>query len=319
MKKKVLVTGSAGFLGSYLVQHHLSNGDVVYGIDNFSSSSKRSKHHLRLIENKNYYFLEGDICSSSFVDRSKLFDPDLIYNFACPASPPKYQDIPVETTLTCTTGVNNVLSIAGKSAVVVHASTSEIYGDPEITPQPEVYRGKVNSYGPRSCYDEGKRAAEALCYDYKNKLGKDIRLVRIFNTYGPHMDIKDGRVITNFIDQALRGESLTVYGDGSQTRSFCYVTDLIRAITSLASLADNPGTPINIGNPNEFTIMELAEKLQKKFNCNINFHPLPVDDPLQRRPDISLAKKLLSWEPQIELDEGLEKTIQHFRIEKYLR
>ena len=237
----------------------------------------------------------------------------MIYNFACPASPPKYQKTPIETTLTCVTGTNNVLALARQKTVVIHASTSEVYGDPAISPQSENYRGSVNPYGPRSCYDEGKRAAEALCYDYRQKLNRDVRLIRIFNTYGPQMDLADGRVITNFIQQALSNEPLTVYGDGNQTRSFCYVSDLINGITSLARLGENPGTPINLGNPQEFTILELVEKIRSRFNSKVNFLPLPVDDPLQRKPDISLAKKILSWQPTVDLDEGLNLTIEYFQ------
>ena len=313
MNKKVLITGSAGFLGSHLVEHHLSIGDVVHGVDNFSSSNKSSNHHKKLVSNSNYFFVKCDISSQEFVGKSKNLEFDIIYNFACPASPPRYQEIPVETMMTCVTGTKNVISIAKKNTVVVHASTSEVYGDPEISPQKESYRGSVNPYGPRSCYDEGKRAAEALCYDYRNKYDIDVRLVRIFNTYGPQMDIKDGRVVTNFIGQALKGKPLTVYGDGSQTRSFCYVSDLIRGITTLSSIGSNPGGPINIGNPNEFTVLDLAKKVKDRFGSQIEFKPLPVDDPLQRKPDISLAEKLLSWQPVVQLDEGLDKTIEYFR------
>jgi UDP-glucuronate decarboxylase len=240
---------------------------------------------------------------------------DVIYNFACPASPPRYQTTPIKTTMTCTIGVKNILDIAREdSAVVVHASTSEVYGDPDITPQPESYRGRVNPYGPRSCYDEGKRTAEALCYDYLN-LGVDARLVRIFNTYGPHMDPQDGRVVSNFINQALEGKPLTIYGDGSQTRSFCYVDDLISAIISMGRLRDNPRTPVNVGNPNEFTMKQLAELVEKKVASSSGavYKELPVDDPKQRRPDISLARSLLGWEPKVQLEEGLDKTIEYFR------
>ncbi|MBM3194553.1 MAG: NAD-dependent epimerase/dehydratase family protein [Chlamydiae bacterium] len=318
MSKKILITGSAGFLGSHLVEHHLSMGDVVYGIDNFSSSKPSSKHHQNLIKNSGYFFVCGDITDSYIINDAfgvialkKNFDK--IYNFACPASPPRYQEIPIETMMTCVVGTKNVLSLASSSTVVLHASTSEVYGDPSINPQPESYRGSVNSYGPRSCYDEGKRAAEALCYDYRNKFNVDTRLVRIFNTYGPQMDLRDGRVITNFIDQSLRGNPLTVYGDGSQTRSFCYVSDLIRGIVSLADLKENPKTPVNLGNPEEFTILELAKKMSKNFNVKIEHRLLPIDDPLQRRPDITIAKSILGWKPLVNLDEGLSRTIDYFR------
>lgn len=314
MKKRVLITGSAGFLGSHLVQDHLVQGDDVHGVDNFSSSWANSRHHRRLISHeKNYSFVQGDISVSSFVERFKGIKFDLIYNFACPASPPRYQEIPIETMMTCVAGTQNVLSLARTNTIVIHASTSEVYGDPSISPQPESYRGSVNSYGPRACYDEGKRAAEALCYDYKNKRGVDARLVRIFNTYGPQMDLLDGRVITNFVNQALGEKPLTVYGDGSQTRSFCYVSDLIRGIVSLGEAPKNPGTPINLGNPQEFTILDLVEKMRLRFNCKIEFKSLPVDDPLQRKPDITLAQQYLSWNPVVDLDEGLDRTIQYFR------
>jgi len=311
MKKHVLITGSAGFLGSHLAEYHLLNGDRVYGVDNYSSSNPLSKHHKKLQGMGDYLFIKADICTSNLYSSFKDIPLDLIYNFACPASPPRYQETPIETTLTCVVGTNNVINLAKKKTVVIHASTSEVYGDPDISPQNESYRGSVNSYGPRSCYDEGKRAAEALCYDYFHKKGADVRLVRIFNTYGPHMDIKDGRVITNFIDQALQSKPLTIYGDGRQTRSFCYVSDLIRGITTLARLPENPGTPINLGNPSEFTILDLAKKMQKRFQCEIEFLPLPVDDPLQRRPDITLANQILNWSPTVDLEEGLDRTIKY--------
>lgn len=313
--RHVLVTGSAGFLGSHLVEHHILKGDRVYGVDNYCSSKALARHHRKLLKDCDgkYLFMIGDICSEKEMDRLKGIHFDIIYNFACPASPPRYQNIPIETTLTCVVGTNNVLNLARPNTVVVHASTSEVYGNPNVSPQPEKYHGNVNSYGPRSCYDEGKRAAEALCFDHRFKRGTDARLVRIFNTYGPHMDLEDGRVVTNFINQGLNGKPLTVYGDGKQTRSFCYVSDLIAGITSLAELPENPGTPVNIGNPNEFTMLELAEKVQRRFGSKIEFMPLPVDDPMQRRPDISLANRLLNWTPTIQLEEGLDKTIEYFR------
>jgi UDP-glucuronate decarboxylase len=311
--KNILVTGAAGFLGSYLVEHHLNTGDKVYGVDNFCSSNANANHHRVLVDRDNYIFSRQDITSHTFLNSHSQVSFDVIYNFACPASPPRYQEIPIETMMTCVEGTNNVLNLATKNTVVVHASTSEVYGDPAIHPQPENYWGHVNSYGIRSCYDEGKRAAEALCFDHRNMKGIDVRLVRIFNTYGPRMDPYDGRVITNLVGQALRGETLTMYGDGQQTRSFCYVTDLIRGIISLSKLPTNPGTPINIGNPNEFTILELAKKIQGKLGGDVSFLPLPKDDPKQRRPDITLAKEVLQWQPIVNLDEGLDHMISYMR------
>lgn len=325
--KYVIVTGAAGFLGSHITRRHLDAGDIVMGLDNFSSSSPYSNHALKLKEHDNFMLYSCDITNFNLVSNltatvdclkvwKKWRRPDVIYNFACPASPPRYQQIPIETMLTCTVGTSNMLSIARHfGSVIVHASTSEVYGDPNISPQPEPYRGNVNSYGPRSCYDEGKRAAEALCYDYLNKHDVDARLVRIFNTYGEHMAPDDGRVVSNFVCQALRGEPLTLYGDGSQTRSLCYVSDLVDGIVRMAALSENPRTPVNIGNPNEFTVKELAEKVKHCFDGNVEFvyRDLPEDDPMQRRPDISLAKELLDFEPKVSLDEGLSRLIKHFQ------
>ena len=335
---KVLITGAAGFLGSHLMLHHLKKGDTVLGIDNFCSSKPNSDHvkmiNLLLKDGKRGMLMAGDIserghdgllgCFSEFESRGLGSQFNVIYNFACPASPPIYQDMPILTMMTCVAGTEAVLSLAEKHrAILVHASTSEVYGDPDISPQHESYRGIVNSYGPRSCYDEGKRAAEALCYDYLNTYKVDARLVRIFNTYGPHMDPHDGRVVSNFINQALRGHKLTVYGGGVQSRSFCYVDDLIRGITGVAELERNPGCPINLGNPNEFTIKELAQEVIRKvyggdklslaLEHMIEDRPMPIDDPRQRCPDISRARELLGWEPRVHLAEGLDKTIGYFR------
>lgn len=222
--------------------------------------------------------------------------------------------MPVHTMLTCVVGTEKMLALAEHhGAVMVHASTSEVYGDPMCSPQPETYRGCVNSYGPRACYDEGKRAAEALCYDYLKDYEVDARLVRIFNTFGPHMDPYDGRVVSNFIRQALRGEDLTVYGSGRQSRSFCFVTDLVRGIVALGALPKNPRTPVNVGNPKEFTVLELAQKVQDRLGGKLIYHPLPVDDPTQRCPDITLARSLLKWQPEVSLDFGLDQTIAYFK------
>lgn len=319
-------------MGSHLMLHHLKQGDTVLGIDNFCSSEPGSDHvkliNLLCKDGKKGMLLEGDItengegglwgCFNEFESRGFLGGGfDLIYNFACPASPPIYQAMPVLTMMTCVAGTGAVLDMAEKhGAIVVHASTSEVYGDPEHSPQAESYKGCVNSYGPRACYDEGKRAAEALCYDYLNTYHVDARLVRIFNTYGPHMDPNDGRVVSNFICLALRGEPMTVYGDGSQSRSFCYVDDLIRGIVAVGALKENPRGPINLGNPHEFTMLELAQLVGEKVYGGqgvIKFEQLPKDDPTQRRPNIERAKQLLDWEPKVQLSEGLDKSIEYFR------
>lgn len=329
---KVLITGVAGFLGSNLAQRHLSMGDTVWGVDNFVSSSPKSAHFATLRDNNEFVFKEHDINDPLSFEATSLglwnqrFD--VIYNFACPASPPRYQEIPIFTTMTCVAGTANVLQRAQRDgAIIIHASTSEVYGDPTTSPQRETYIGNVNPYGPRSCYDEGKRAAEALCYDFRNTYEVDARLVRIFNTYGPNMDPDDGRVVTNFVKQALKGDRLTIYGSGLQTRSFCYVDDLIDGITRMAQLPHNPGTPINIGNPTEFTMLELASAVLREVhgpdlegndeegipNSCIEFMPLPKDDPTQRRPDITLANNLLGWEPKVQLRDGLRKMVPYMR------
>lgn len=315
----VIVTGGAGFLGSHLSLYHLRQGDKVIILDNFSSSKRNSPHldMLKAYQNKNQALIEDvDICDTNALCALHSFKPfDVIYNFACPASPPVYQSMPVETLLTCTLGTRNVFDLATKDhSIVVHASTSEVYGDPTENPQSETYRGNVNSYGPRSCYDEGKRAAEALCFDYLHHRNIDVRLVRIFNTYGPHLDMHDGRVVSNFIRQALNGEDLTIYGEGAQTRSFCYVDDLIRGIVSLSALPGNLNQPINLGNPYEFTVQELADLVLAMIPNSVSRivrEKLPIDDPCQRRPDISVANQILNWEPQIKLIDGLQKTIQY--------
>lgn len=328
--KSVLVTGVAGFIGSHLAMHHLVKGDRVVGVDNFCSSDEHSDHLKELRSFETFTFVQADVCDDwhgwNGYLRPRL---DLVYNFACPASPPAYQAMPVQTMMTCTVGVANVLDLAKETgAVVVHASTSEVYGDPTVTPQAEGYRGNVNPYGPRACYDEGKRAAEALCFDFRNKHGVDARLVRIFNSFGPNMHADDGRVVTNFISQALRREKLTVYGDGTQTRSFCYVDDLVRGIVAMGAVPHNPGTPVNLGNPTEFTVMELAQHVVYQVRaCSLGHphdldvgsfierRPLPTDDPTQRRPDVALARRLLGWEPEVSLAQGLRKTITYLRKE----
>lgn len=303
---KVLITGGAGFLGSNLAEKLLKRGDEVVSLDNFRTSLPSNIERLR--DYDKFSFIEQDVVDPFDVES------DQIYNLACPASPPLYQIDPLYTAAISYHGIINCLELARKTgARVFQASTSEVYGDPVVHPQTECYRGNVNTIGPRACYDEGKRFAETLCADYNRMYGSDIRIVRIFNTYGPYMNPDDGRVVSNFIVQALKGEEITIYGDGSQTRSFCYVDDLIKGFDSLMNSSCDY-QPINMGNPNEFTVKELAEKVIEKVNPSLNiiYKPLPQDDPLQRKPDISQAKNKLGWEPSIQLADGLDKTIAHF-------
>ena len=304
---RILITGGAGFLGSHLCERLLNEGHEVLCLDNFFTGFKRNVAHL--LANPNFELIRHDV-----IDPFK-FEVDQIYNLACPASPPHYQHNPIKTTKTSVMGAINSLGLAKRvNARVFQASTSEVYGDPAVHPQTEDYWGNVNPIGIRSCYDEGKRVAETLFFDYHRQNGVDIRVVRIFNTYGPRMNPDDGRVVSNFIAQALRGEDITIYGDGSQTRSFCYVDDLIEGFVRLMNQDEVTG-PINIGNPNEFTMIELAQKVIEKVgnNTKLTFHPLPGDDPKQRQPDITLAKKHLDWQPTVSLDEGLDRTIAYFR------
>lgn len=319
-KRNILITGAAGFLGTHLVERHLLAGDVVYGVDNFSSSKRAGSRFSCLCAHDDFRFVELDICDKYEV--MGLFEDgiddapaqfDLIYNFACPASPPMYQKIPIETLLTCTQGFANVLKHARENnhrAIVVHASTSEVYGDPEVSVQHESYRGCVNSYGPRACYDEGKRAAEALAYDYLN-LGLDVRVARIFNTYGPGMDVDDGRAVPSFVRAALKSETLRVNGMFYR-RSFCYVDDLIDGIIALGALQNNPRSPVNIGNDVEIEISELASLVLSKVTgttSTIEHHPPVVDDPCLRKPDLTFARSLFNYEPKVSLSEGLDRTI----------
>ena len=309
--KKVLVTGGAGFLGSHLCERLVNEGLHVVCVDNLYTGKEENIKHLRL--EPTFSFIQLDVTSSNFLNKLWSWNFDLIYNLACPASPVHYQKDPIYTVETCFLGAKNVLELAKEhEARVVQASTSEIYGDPDVHPQPESYWGNVNSIGPRSCYDEGKRVAETLFFDHWRKYGTNIGVFRIFNTYGPRMAKNDGRVISNFITQALEGKDITIHGMGLQTRSFCYVDDLIDGIIKFA----NSGLqgPINLGNPGEFTIKELAEMVIAKVgNGKIVNHARPIDDPQQRKPDITKAKELLNWEPKIPLDVGLEQTIQYFR------
>ncbi len=305
--KKILITGGAGFIGSHLCEFLLNEGHKVICFDNLLTGSKENIKHL--LRKKNFIFVK------SSVTKPYNFKVDEIYNLASPASPFHYQKYPLETFKTNVLGVINALDLAVKTgATVFQASTSEVYGDPKIHPQKEDYWGNVNPIGPRSCYDEGKRAAESILMDYWRKYGLSIKIARIFNTYGPKMAINDGRVISNFIVQALQNKPLTVYGDGNQTRSFQYIDDLISGIILLMEKENFTG-PVNLGNPNEFTIKELAEKiiLLTGSKSKLIFKPLPQDDPRQRKPDITLAKEKLGWVPKIQLDEGLKKTIDYFR------
>ncbi|MGA1652363.1 MAG: UDP-glucuronic acid decarboxylase family protein [Burkholderiaceae bacterium] len=306
--QKILVTGGAGFLGSHLCERLIEGGHDVLCVDNYFTGSKANIKHL--LDHPHFELMRHDVTFPLYVE------VDRIFNLACPASPVHYQHDPVQTTKTSVHGAINMLGLAKRvKARILQASTSEVYGDPEVHPQPESYWGKVNPIGVRSCYDEGKRCAETLFFDYWRQHQLQIKVVRIFNTYGPRMHPNDGRVVSNFIVQALKGEDITMFGDGSQTRSFCYVDDLIEV---MLRMMDSPATfigPVNIGNPGEFTMLELAEMVLRLTGSRskISFKPLPSDDPKQRRPDISLAKQALDWEPKVSLEEGLVKTIAYFR------
>ena len=305
----VLVTGGAGFLGSHLCERLLDRGDDVICLDNFFTGRKQNIAHLS--ENPAFELVRDDIV------RPIHLECDQIYNLACPASPEAYQFNPIKTIKTSTVGMVNILGLAKRcKARVLQASTSEVYGDPEVHPQTEEYWGSVNPIGPRSCYDEGKRVAESLCVNYHQEHGLEVRIIRIFNTYGPRMDPQDGRVISNFITQALRNEPLTVYGDGLQTRSFCYRDDLIEGMMRLMDQNETIG-PVNIGNPGEYTMLQLAEEIIKATGSKstLKHLDLPLDDPKQRCPDITKAKALLGWEPRIDLQTGLEKTVAYYREE----
>lgn len=305
---RYLVTGGAGFLGSHLCDRLLHAGHEVLCVDNLFTGRKSNIYHL--LENPRFEFIRHDITFPLFVE------VDAIFNLACPASPIHYQFDPVQTTKTSVVGAVNMLGLAKRLKIpILQASTSEVYGDPTESPQPETYRGNVNPIGPRACYDEGKRCAETLFFDYWRQHSLGVKVVRIFNTYGPRMHPADGRVVSNFIVQALSNQDITIYGDGKQTRSFCYVDDLINGFINMM---DTPGDftgPVNLGNPEEFTILELAEKVIELTgsSSSLVFRPLPEDDPMQRRPDISLARQHLGWQPTVPLNEGLPKTIQYFR------
>ena len=305
-----LITGGAGVLGSHLVKRLLEEGNEVVVLDNLSSSDGTNLDPFMGLRNFHYHFHD---VRNSFEGIMDQYDLDGIFNLACPASPPFYQNMPIETTLTSVLGAHHALELATeRHCRILQTSTSEVYGDPEISPQPETYRGKVNCFGPRACYDEGKRAAEALFYDYQKQNQTDIRVVRIFNTYGPNMLANDGRVVSNFINQALKNEDITIYGEGNQSRSFCYVNDLIEALLTIWN--SNYTSPVNIGNPGEYTMFELAKKIIdiSGSKSDLSYWSLPIDDPVQRCPDITLAKSLGWGGPKIELDLGLASTIQYF-------
>lgn len=307
MKKTILVTGGAGFIGSHLCKYLLDKGNIVLCLDNFFTG--RRDNIKPLISHPDFQLVMHDITQPIFLE------VDQIYNLACPASPPHYQYNAIKTIKCSTQGMINILGLAKRTnARVLHASTSEVYGDPEVHPQPEDYWGNVNPIGLRSCYDEGKRVAECLCMDYHRMNNVDVRIVRIFNTYGPNMDPGDGRVVSNFIMQALKNEPITIYGEGNQTRSFQYVTDLVEGMYRMMEQEDFIG-PVNLGNPGEFSINELAQKVIEMTGSSSKLHykEMPGDDPRQRRPDITLAKKKLNWKPTVKLDAGLKKTIEYFR------
>jgi UDP-glucuronate decarboxylase len=303
-----LVTGGAGFLGSHLCDRLIARGDDVLCVDNFFTGDKRNVQHL--FSHPRFELMRHDVTFPLYVEVNR------IYNLACPASPIHYQHDPVQTTKTSVHGAINMLGLAKRlRARILQASTSEVYGDPEVHPQPESYWGRVNPIGLRSCYDEGKRCAETLFFDYYRQHRLEIKVLRIFNTYGPRMHPNDGRVVSNFIVQALRGDDITIYGDGSQTRSFCYVDDLIEAMLRMMDAPAELTGPVNVGNPSEFTMLELAEKVLRLIGSRsrLVFQPLPSDDPRQRQPDISLARSALQWEPKVSLDDGLKETIAYFR------
>jgi UDP-glucuronate decarboxylase len=303
------VTGAAGFVGSHLVDRLLAEGHAVVGLDNFYTGHPRNIAHLS--GDSRFELVEHDV-TQPFPDLGEF---ERIYNLACPASPPHYQRDPIFTTLTCFNGTLFALELAQRSSArLLQASTSEVYGDPRVHPQPESYRGFVNCVGPRACYDEGKRVAETLCSEYRARRGVDARIARIFNTYGPRMDLADGRVVSNFVVQALRGEPLTVYGDGRQTRSFCYVDDLVEGLFRLMEHPDEAG-PINLGNDGEFTMIELADVVLRctESGSSLRHDPLPADDPTRRRPDLSLARARLGFEPRVPLSEGISRTVESFR------
>lgn len=308
MNKTILITGGAGFLGSHLCEKLLAEGHDVLCVDNFYTSTRRNIVHL--LDHPHFELLRHDVTFPLYVE------VDQIYNLACPASPIHYQRDPVQTTKTSVHGAINMLGLAKRTgATILQASTSEVYGDPEVHPQTEQYWGHVNPIGLRSCYDEGKRCAETLFFDYRRQHGMPIKVARIFNTYGPRMLPDDGRVVSNFIVQALAGEDLTIYGDGTQSRSFCYVDDMVDGLIRLMNSAPDFTGPVNLGNPVEFSIRELAEKVLEKVGSRSTMVEklLPSDDPVQRQPDITLARQALAWEPKVSLDQGLEPTIEHFR------
>jgi UDP-glucuronate decarboxylase len=305
--KRILVTGGAGFLGSHLTERLLADGHEVIAVDNLYTGSRKNIESFR--NHPNFEFIIHDITFPLYLE------VDEIYNLACPASPVHYQHNPTQTTKTSAIGAINMLGLAKRTgAKILQASTSEVYGDPEVNPQPETYWGKVNPIGIRACYDEGKRVAETLFFDYWRQYNLPIKVVRIFNTYGPRMDKNDGRVVSNFITQALRGEDITIYGDGLQSRSFCYVDDLVQGIVSMMDTPEDVIGPMNLGNPVEFTMLELADLVLKYTNSSskISYQALPQDDPRQRKPDITYANQQLNWEPKISFDEGLQKTIAYF-------
>ncbi len=306
--QSILVTGGAGFLGSHLCDRLLEAGHDVLCVDNFFTGSKQNIRHL--LSNPHFELMRHDVTFPLYVEVAR------IYNLACPASPIHYQHDPVQTTKTSVHGAINMLGLAKRvKARILQASTSEVYGDPEMHPQTEDYWGRVNPIGPRSCYDEGKRCAETLFFDYHRQHRLEVKVARIFNTYGPRMHPNDGRVVSNFIVQALRGQDITIYGDGQQTRSFCYVDDLIEGLVKLMDTPADFAGPVNIGNPGEFTMLQLAELVLRLVGgkSKLSFAPLPQDDPRQRRPDISVAQNMLQWQPRVSLEDGLQETIAYFR------